>query len=210
MQLNLAEALANFEEEAVLKEIEIRLAKEEDPVSIIRELQDGMCRVGERFDQGTYYLSELMMSADLFSSSMKLLEPRLEGLSRDFVGRIVVGTPKGDIHDLGKNIFTTVIKAAGFEVHDLGVDVPVDRFIETIEQVRPDILGFSALITTSFETMKNVVDTLVEKGLRDELKIIIGGGVTTETVLKYVGADGQTIDAMAGVDMCKEFIGINK
>jgi methanogenic corrinoid protein MtbC1 len=122
------------------------------------------------------------------------------------VGKMVIGTPKGDIHDIGKNIFSNVAKGAGFEVHDLGVDVPVERFLEAVEEVKPEILAFSSLITTAFEPMKEVVDSLVEKGLRDNMKVIVGGGVTTDTVRKYVGADAQTIDAVEGIEMCKKFV----
>jgi len=204
----LAEALANFKRDYVLKTVKNRLENGEDPMRLVQELQKGMSLVGEKFDKGDYFLSELMMSADLFTRAMKLVEPRLEKTAQEIVGKIVMGTPKGDIHDIGKNIFSTVAKGAGFEVHDLGVDVPVERFLEAIEEIEPQILGFSVLITTAFEPMKEVVDSLVEKGLRERIKVIVGGGVTTETVLRYVGADGQTIDALEGLKLCKKFVGL--
>jgi len=204
----LAEALANFKRDYVLETVKHRLENGEDPMRLVQELQKGMSLVGEKFDKGDYFLSELMMSADLFARAMKLVEPRLEKTAQEAVGKIVMGTPKGDIHDIGKNIFSTVAKGAGFEVHDLGVDVPVERFLEAIEEIEPQILGFSVLITTAFEPMKEVVDSLVEKGLRERIKVIVGGGVTTETVLRYVGADGQTIDALEGLKLCKKFVGL--
>ena len=204
----LAEALANFKRDYVLETVKNRLENGEDPMRLVQELQKGMSLVGEKFDKGDYFLSELMMSADLFARAMKLVEPRLEKTAQETVGKIVMGTPKGDIHDIGKNIFSTVAKGAGFEVHDLGVDVPVERFLEAIEEIEPQILGFSVLITTAFEPMKEVVDSLVEKGLRERIKVIVGGGVTTETVLRYVGADGQTIDALEGLKLCKKFVGL--
>ncbi|MCP4665259.1 MAG: hypothetical protein GY849_02745 [Deltaproteobacteria bacterium] len=208
MEKSLAEALAAFERDVVLDQVKDRLEGGDDPIRILQELQEGMKTVGDRFSSGDYFLSELMMSADLFTQAMRLIEPKLEGLSQDTIGKIVVGTPKGDIHDLGKNIFVTVAKGAGFEVHDLGVDVPVPRFLEAVEEVHPDILGFSALITTAFGPMKEVVDSLKEKELRDKIRVIVGGGVTTKKVMEYVDADAQTIDAVEGIEICKGFVGL--
>ncbi len=207
MRKEIVESLVKFQRDVLLQAIERGLNDGEDPMDLMRNLQEGMKIVGERFSSGNYFLSELMMSADLFKQAMKLIEPKLEGMVQETIGKIVIGTPKGDIHDLGKDIFATVAKGAGFEVFNLGVDVPVERFLEAVEEVRPDILGFSALITTAFEPMKMVVDSLAEKGLREKIKIIIGGGVTTEKVLRYAGADAQTIDAVEGLEMCRQFVG---
>jgi len=206
MGKTLAEALVDFDQDLVLEEIKKRLDEGEEPIQIVRELQRGMGLIGERFNSGEFFLSELLMSADLFTKAMDILEPRLAGTVQETIGKIVIGTPKGDIHDIGKNIFSVVAKGAGFEVHDLGVDVPVNRFVEVVEEVRPQILGFSALLTTAFEPMKQVVDQLAEKGLRESLKVIVGGGVTTETVKKYLGADGQAIDAIDGLNQCKKLL----
>ncbi len=207
MSTNLPEALATFKADLVLDEVHRRLDGDEDPMAIVRELQDGMKTVGDLFSKGDYFLSELMMSADLFTRTMALIEPKLDGLVKETIGKMVIGTPKGDIHNIGKDIFIAVAKGAGFEVHDLGVDVPVEKFLEAVDQVKPDILGFSALITTAFEPMKVVVETLAEKGLRDNIKVIVGGGVTSATVKEYVGADAQTIDAVQGLDLCRSFVG---
>jgi len=204
MGKTLPQALASFDEDFVMAEVKNRLAVNESPLLLVNELQQGMSLVGERFSSGEYFLSELLMSADLFSRVMERLEPKLQGHAVETIGSIVIGTPKGDIHDMGKNIFSTVARGAGFEVYDLGVDVPPERFVAAVEEYKPQILGFSALITTAFDMMKNIVDTLVEKNLRKDLKIIIGGGVTTETVKKYVGADAQTIDAIEGLSLCKQ------
>ena len=206
MGKTLPQALASFDEDFVMAEVKSRLAVNESPLLLVNELQQGMSLVGERFSSGEYFLSELLMSADLFSRVMERLEPELQGQAVETIGSIVIGTPKGDIHDMGKNIFSTVARGAGFEVYDLGVDVPPERFVAAVEEYKPQILGFSALITTAFDMMKNIVDTLVEKDLRKDLKIIIGGGVTTGTVEKYVGADAQTIDAIEGLSFCKQFL----
>ena len=207
MNTNLIEALADFKTDVVLDAVKQRLSDGSDPIALLVELQQGMKLVGDRFTSGDYYLAELMMSADVFTQAMAIIEPKLEGLVQERLGKMVIGTPEGDIHDLGKNIFVTVAKGAGFEVFDLGVDVPVEKFVEAVEKFKPDILGFSALITSAFEPMKVVVEKLIEKGLRQDLKIIVGGGVTNEKVREYVGADAQVNDAMQGLECCKQFVG---
>jgi methanogenic corrinoid protein MtbC1 len=206
MKADLAAALVGFKKDVVLGEIMQRLGDSEAPLQLIRELQDGMGQIGQKFETGDYFLSELLMSADLFTKAMEILEPELQETAMDTIGTLVIGTPKGDIHDIGKNIFCTVAKGNGFEVIDLGIDVPAQRFVDAVAEIKPQILGFSALLTPSFEPMKAVVDLLVEQDLRDRVKIIVGGGVTTETVKKYVGADAQTADVMEGIKLCKKFL----
>jgi methanogenic corrinoid protein MtbC1 len=206
MKADLAAALVGFKKDVVLGEIMQRLGDGEAPLDLIRELQDGMGQIGQKFETGDYFLSELLMSADLFTKAMEILEPELQETAMDTIGTLVIGTPKGDIHDIGKNIFCTVAKGNGFEVIDLGIDVPAQRFVDAVAEIKPQILGFSALLTPSFEPMKAVVDLLVEQDLRDRVKIIVGGGVTTETVKKYVGADAQTADVMEGIKLCKKFL----
>jgi len=207
MRKTIPEALVDFDEDFLLAEVDNRLDAGERPMALIQELQEGMHIIGDRFNSGDFFLSELMMSGDLFTKAMAILEPKLKGEAQETIGRIVIGTPKGDIHDLGKNIFCVVAKGAGFEISDLGVDVSVDDFVQAVEQKKPQILAFSALITTAFDAMKEVVEALTEKGLRGSVKIIVGGGVTTETVRTYIGADGQTTDAIEGLNLCKAIVG---
>jgi len=207
MTKTISEALTDFDEDILMEEVQKRLDSGGDPLELVRELQEGMEKTGKRFDAGEYFLSDLMMSAALFTKAMEVVEPKLAGSARETIGKIVIGTPRGDIHEIGKNIFTVMAKGIGFEIHDLGVNVPAEKFVEVVEKVKPDILGFSALLTTAFESMKQVVDQLSEKGLRDDLKIIVGGGVTTEKVREYLGADGQSTDVMDGLNQCKAFVG---
>ncbi len=206
MKEDLPRALVEFKKDIVLGEIMKRLGDGEAAIQLIRELQEGMGLIGQKFESGDYFLSELLMSADLFAKAMEILEPKLQETAMDTIGKMVIGTPKGDIHDIGKNIFCTVAKGNGFEIIDLGINVPVQRFVDAVAEIKPHILGFSALLTPSFEPMKTVVDLLVEQGLRDQIKIIIGGGVTTETVKQFVGADAQTADVMEGIKLCKGFL----
>lgn len=207
MTKTISEMLTDFEEDSLIEAVEKRLESGGDALVLVRELQDGMEMTGQRFDAGEYFLSDLMMSAALFSKAMEIVEPKLSGTNQKNIGKIVIGTPRGDIHEIGKNIFTVMAKGMGFEIIDLGVNVPVEKFVEAVEKEKPQILGFSALLTTAFESMKQVVDQLTEKGLRDDLKIIVGGGVTTETVREYLGADGQATDVMDGLNQCKAFVG---
>ena len=201
-------ALADFDEDFVLETLKTRLEGGELPLTLLKELQQGMMIVGERYNK-QYYLSDLMLSADLFRRSMEILTPSLSAETGDFIGRILIGTPKGDIHDLGKNIFASLARGLGFEVMDLGVNVPVETFIEAVKEFKPHILGFSALLTPAFMPMKEVVDTLVDQNLRVSLKVIVGGGVVTATVKEFVGADGFTTDAMDGLNQCKAFVDVS-
>ncbi|HEC38328.1 MAG TPA: hypothetical protein ENI29_08830 [bacterium] len=136
------------------------------------------------------------------------MEPYLKETKpdEDFKGKIIIVTLQGDIHDLGKNILATLLKLEGFEVIDLGVDVNPDIVVEKVKEIQPDFLGFSALLTITFDPMKDVIEKLKEAGLRDKLKIMVGGGITTPLVKDYIGADFQTIDAMEGVNYCLEII----
>lgn len=200
--------LADFDEDFVLETLKSRLKDGEPPLALLKELQKGMALVGERYEK-EYFLSDLMLSADLFRRSMEVLIPSLSAEKGEFVGRLLIGTPKGDIHDLGKNIFTSLARGLGFEVMDLGVNVPVETFVEKVKEFKPDILGFSALITPGFTPMKEVVDILKAQKLRASLKVIVGGGVVTSTVKEFIGADGFTTDAMDGLNQCKAFVGIS-
>ncbi|MEW6186116.1 MAG: cobalamin-dependent protein [Thermodesulfobacteriota bacterium] len=208
MTKELAAALADFDEDMLLETLKTRLESGEPPLSLLKELQKGMGMVGERYNKD-YFLSDLMLSADLFQRSMEILAPSLTAQTGDFVGRMVIGTPKGDIHDLGKNIFCSLARGVGFEVMDLGVNVPVETFIKAVKDFKPHLLGFSALLTPGFTPMKEVMDQLADQNLRASLKVIVGGGVVTPTVKEFLGADGFTTDAMDGLKQCKTFLGID-
>ncbi|MFZ0927053.1 MAG: cobalamin-dependent protein [Syntrophobacteraceae bacterium] len=206
MTKDLGLALADFEEDFLLETLKTRLEGGEPALSLLKELQKGMILVGERYEKECY-LSDLMLSADLFRRSMEILTPSLSAKSGDSAGRMVIGTPRGDIHNIGKDIFTSLARGNGFEVMDLGVNVPEAQFVEAVKDFKPHILGFSALITPGFEPMKAVVDTLAALNLRASLKVIVGGGVVTATVKEFLMADGFCTDAMDGLNQCKAFMG---
>jgi methylmalonyl-CoA mutase cobalamin-binding domain/chain len=208
MTEELSDLILNFKRDAVLEIVERRLGDGEDPLRILDDCRRGMTLVGERFQQGDFFLADLIVSAEIFKDATAVIEPRLSRKRAAHTrGRVLMGTLQGDIHDLGKNILITMLKANGFEVHDLGVDVPPSAVIEKVKALKPQVVGFSALITTAFLSMKEAVALLQEAGLRDSVKVMIGGGVTTAGVRDYVGADFQTTDAMEGVAYCLKITG---
>ncbi len=208
MLSNLTKNLVELERDQVLSEIKERLSQGEDPMRIFEECKRGMDLVGEKYKNKEYFLAELMLSGDLFREAMELIEPFLGEIKTEgnVKGKVILATIQGDIHDLGKNILATLLKLEGFEVYDLGVDVDPDIVVEKVKELQPDFLGFSALLTITFDPMKTVIDKLKEAGLRDKLKVMVGGGITTSLVKDYTGADFQTIDAMEGVQYCLETI----
>ncbi len=208
MSSSLTKNLIELERDKVLAEIKERISQGEDPMKIFNECKQGMETVGEKYKKKEYFLAELMLSGDLFRESVELIEPYLgeKKTEGDIKGKIILVTMQGDIHDLGKNILATLLKLEGFKVYDLGVDVSPDIVVEKVKEIQPDFIGFSALLTVTFDPMKEVINKLNEAGLHDKLKIMVGGGITTSLVKDYIGADFQTIDAMEGVQYCLELI----
>ena len=201
-------AMADLKEQEVQQLVVQRLQSAASPTALLKELHKGLDIVGERYSNSEYYLSELILSSEIFKQAAALIEPHIKGTdAKQVIGKIVIGTPSGDIHDIGKNIIVTLLRIAGFEVFDLGVDVEPHAFINKLQETNASIIGLSALITPAFEPMKETVTLLNQTGLRERVKVIIGGGVTTEQVRHYVGADAQTMDAAEGVEICKKFIG---
>ena len=208
MSEGLSKALVELERDEVIKAVKGRVEEGEDPVGILEQCRQGMTIVGERFQKGDYFLAELMLSAEIFKEAVAILEPYLaKARPSKPLGKVLLATLKGDIHDLGKNIVATLLRAHGFEVYDLGVDVAPALVVERVEEIRPEFVGFSALITTAFPSMKEAADMLADAGLRDQLKLMVGGGVTTPMVREYIGADFQTTDAMEGVTYCLKLVG---
>jgi len=203
----LVDAIANIKEDEVLRMVRHRLEVGEEPIALLEECRAGMGIVGERFEKGEYFLGELIMSGEIFKQAMSFIEPKLTGDVRsETIGHVIMGTVKGDIHGIGKDIVTGLLRMSGFEVFDLGVDVAPEAFVEKLVESGAPILGMSALITPSFESMKNTVTAIEKRGIRDRVKVIIGGGIVIEQVKRYVGADAFTRDGAEGVKICKEFI----
>ena len=207
----LANAIADLKEDEVKKIVKNKIDSGVNPMTIVDECREGMQIVGERYKNKEYFLGELIMSGEIFKEAMAVVEPQLKaGQSDKPLAKMVLGTAKGDIHNIGKDIVAILLKAAGFEVYDMGIDVAPDVFVNKLKETGAPILGISGLLTPSFESMKLTVQAVEAAGLRNKVKIIIGGGIVTEVVRKYVGADAFTDDAPEGVELCKKLAGAVK
>jgi methylmalonyl-CoA mutase cobalamin-binding domain/chain len=207
----LANAIADLKEDEVKKLVQNKIESGVNPMSIVDECRQGMEIVGERYKNKEYFLGELIMSGEIFKEAMAAVEPKLKAGQLDKpIAKMVLGTAKGDIHNIGKDIVATLLKAAGFEVYDVGIDAAPEVFVNKLKETGSSILGISGLLTPSFESMKQTVKAIEAAGLRDKVKIIIGGGIVTEVVRKYVGADAFTDDAPEGVEICKKLVGAVK
>lgn len=204
----LAQALASLEKERVNKLVDAELNDGAAPLAIVSELNAGMGLVGERYTAGEYFLSELLYSSHIMKNVMSRLEPLLGDTGQsESIGTVVIGTVKGDIHDIGKNVVVALLRGVGFKVVDLGVDVPADVFVDKLKESGAGVLGLSALLNMTFPEMKNVVDAVVAAGIRNQVKIIIGGAPTDEQVRDYTGADYYALDAPDGVKICQQIYG---
>ncbi len=203
----LATMLAELKEEETLTAIRKALDEGADTLSLVEGLREGMALVGKRFEDKEYFLSELIMSAEIFKEAIALIDPYLEAGGGQSKGMVVIGTVKGDIHDIGKNIVATLLRCDGYEVHDLGVDVPSEVFVSKLKETGAVLLGLSGLLTLAFDSMKEAVDSLIEAGMRDKVKVIIGGGPVNEKVVEYTGADAYGIDAAHAVKLANQYLG---
>ncbi|MCR4435463.1 MAG: cobalamin-dependent protein [Clostridiales bacterium] len=212
MSKKLVEAMADLDEDLVLEEVKALVGQKVPAMDIIASLQEGMGIVGKRFEEKEYFLSELIMSAEIFNEASKLLGDGTGGAGNagtSKYGTFVMGTIYDDIHDIGKNIVTTVMSSNGFNVVDLGVDVPTAKYVEAIKQYKPKVIGISCLLTTAFDNIKECIQTLEKEGLRKDIKILIGGGPVDEATCKYVGADHVCKNAQETVEYSKKYMGIN-
>jgi methanogenic corrinoid protein MtbC1 len=208
-QESLSQLIANLEEQSTLDGVRKRLDAGDEPKTILEALNAGMNIVGENYTSGEYFLAELVMAAEIFKGAMEILEPAFEADpgGREVAGKLVIGTVKGDLHDIGKNIFVGLARNAGFQVSDLGIDVKPETFIEHVRKDGADLVGLSGILTLSLEPMQETVAQLKETGLRDQVKVIIGGLAIDELWSKRVGADAFTDDAYEGLRMIERFMG---
>lgn len=205
------QCLSDLENSGRIRELVSKALDRKVPLLDIIEkgLREGLEEVGRRYEAGKYFLSELLFAALLMDEALKVLEPHLEKVSIKKRGTIVLGTVKGDIHDIGKNIFKMFAQASGFNVYDLGIDVDAQKFIEKVVETNAEILGLSALLTTTRNEMKVVIDALVRKGIRNRVKVIIGGNAVDKNFAEEIGADAAAKDAVDGVEICKKWVGVN-
>jgi methylmalonyl-CoA mutase cobalamin-binding domain/chain len=204
----LGQAILDLNEEETLTLVEKKLADGDDPMAIIQECNQGMVAIGKGFEKEIFFLAELVKSGAIFKNAMRLLEPHLgDQVENTSKGRVVIGTVKDDIHDIGKNIVVTLLKGTGYKVIDLGVDVAADKFVAAVKDSGAKVVGLSALLNMTYPRMKEVVEAFEEAGMREKVTIIIGGAPCNEEVRQSVGADHFATDAGKGVRICNEVYG---
>jgi len=208
MAKDLVNTLADLKEQEALKIVKDRLSAGEDPFKIMEDARKGMEIVGQRFASSEYFIPDLVYSGEILKEVTEMVKPKLTKTAESKkLGKIVFGTVAGDIHDIGKDIVVFMLDVSGFEVHDLGVDVSVQKFVDKIKETGAPIVGLSGFLTLAFDSMKETVDAIKAAGLRDKVKVMIGGGQMSDEVKIYTGADAYGKDAMAGVSLAKKWIG---
>jgi 5-methyltetrahydrofolate--homocysteine methyltransferase len=197
-----------MQEEEALKLTAELLDGGTDALSVLEACQKAMGMIGKRYEEGIYFLPELILAGEMMNQISELIKPKLSAAAEVArIGKVVIGTVQGDIHDIGKDTVSFMLDVNGFEVRDLGVDVSAQKFVEAIREFQPQVVGLSGFLTLAFDEMKGTVSAISDAGLRDSVKIMIGGGQMDEQVRKYTGADAYGKDAMAAVNLAKGWIG---
>ena len=210
MSGDLVNKLADLKEKEVLEIVENRLNAGDDPQSILDDTSRAMEIVGQRFSDGEYFIPDLVYSGEILKIIADMLKPKMTGAAETkHMGKVIIGTVAGDIHDIGKDIVTFCLDTNGFEVYDLGVDVSVDKFVDKIKETNTSVVGLSGFLTAAFDSMKETVEAIKAAGLRDKVKIMIGGGggAMDERLRDYTGADDYGMDAMDAVKLAKKWLG---
>ncbi|NHI92170.1 MAG: cobalamin-binding protein [Candidatus Lokiarchaeota archaeon] len=179
-----------------------------DPHELFSAMIAGLEQCGKLFEKKEFFLPDMMMASETFTKGMEILEPYLAQISIESTGKVLLGTVAGDVHDIGKNLVGFLLKSAGFEVIDIGTDIDTKRFIQAVKKYQPDILGMSALLTTTMQGMEDVIKLMDEEGLREKTKVIIGGGPVSKHFAEHIGADAYATDAVEGVNKVKELLGL--
>ena len=208
MDEDLVSLISELKQKEALQLTEQRLKSGEDPLKILDEGKKAMQIVGRRFSEGIYFIPDLVYSGKILGQVAELVKPGLaQAPHTDKLGKIVLGTVAGDLHDIGKNLVSFMLDVNGFTVYDLGIDVKPPIFVDKIREIRPQIVGMSGFLTSVYQVMKDTVDAIAAAGLRKEVKIMNGGGVMDEEVRKFAGADAYGQDAMAAVDLARDWLG---
>jgi len=203
---NLKDLIVDLNEVDAIELVKNKIKNGEDPLKILVEVREAMAIVGQKYEEGEFFLPDLMMSGEILSQISELLEPELKSSDKiEIKGEVILGTVSGDIHDIGKDIVKFMLEANGFKVYDLGVNVPKEKFIEAIKKEKVKIVGLSGFLTLAFDAMKDTIESIKKEGLRDQVKIMIGGGQIDDTLKDYVGADAYGKDAVKAVELAKEW-----
>ena len=206
MDLPLSQKLADLDEEGTLAAVRQELAAGKEPLAVLDACREGMIQVGKRYETGEYFVSDLMLASEIFKQTAEILSPVMTTTATATKGRVVIGTVQGDIHDIGKDLVVNMVKANGYEVTDLGVDVPPEKFIATLKETGATVLGLSGLLTIGYDAMKRTITAVDEAGLRSAVRVMIGGGPINAEVCKYTGADAWGRDAQGAVALCEEWL----
>ncbi|MFC1860534.1 B12-binding domain-containing protein [Chloroflexota bacterium] len=210
MSKELVKAISELHEDEALRLAQQAIDKGEDPTDILGDCSAAMKIVGKRFEEGEYYLPELIASGAMLKKVSDIVKPKLKaGTAKGGVGRkgkIVIGAVHGDVHDIGKGIVSFLLDTNGYEVHDLGVDVPEGKFVEAVKEFKPQVVAMSGLLSSIYDSMQSTIKAIEKAGLRSKVKIMIGGGMIDENVKSYTGADAYGKDAMAAVTLANEWI----
>ncbi|MEJ2456268.1 MAG: cobalamin-dependent protein [Candidatus Thiodiazotropha sp.] len=208
----LVEWLADmYEEEAIALSNKMLLEDGKDPMRVLDLCRAAMDIVGQRFEEGEYFLPELVLAGEMLDNIGAVAKPLIkqtEGGEQAKLGKVLIGTVHGDLHDIGKNIVSFMLDINGFEVKDIGIDVPVQTFIDEINEFKPDVVGLSGFLTLAFDSMKETIEAFGQAGMREQFKIMIGGGQIDETVRTYTGADAFGVNAVEAVNLCRNWMGV--
>jgi methanogenic corrinoid protein MtbC1 len=209
---NLVNWLADMnEDDAFALAKKMLLEEKVDPLRVLELCRNAMDIVGKRFEKGEYFLPELVLAGEMLDNIGAIAKPLIKqapGEEPKKLAKVLIGTVHGDLHDIGKNIVTFMLDINGFEVKDIGIDVPVKTFIDEIGAFQPDVVGLSGFLTLAFDSMKETIEAIRDAGMRDKLKIMIGGGQVDETVRNYTGADAFGTNAIDAVSLCKNWVGV--
>jgi 5-methyltetrahydrofolate--homocysteine methyltransferase len=205
----LYDAVVNGDANTAREVTERALAEKVDPLTLVNEqMAPAMKEVGRRFEACDYFVPELLLSARAMKASLELLRPILAARGDEPVGRVVIGTVKGDLHDIGKNLVAAMLEGGGFEVIDLGVNVTPEKFIETVKEKKANVVSMSALLTTTMLSMKGTIEAFRQAGLRDQVKVLIGGAPITKKFADEIGADGYGENAVEAVALARKALGL--
>ncbi|NIS82420.1 MAG: methionine synthase [Anaerolineales bacterium] len=208
MSKKLVNAIADMKEEEALNIVKKMVEDGPEPTAILDAAREAMDIVGQRYEKGDYFLPELMLAGEMMAQITETIRPELAKMPEvKRLGKVLIGTVEGDIHDIGKNIVTFMLDVNGFEVQDLGVDVSPQKFVEAIKKFKPQVVALSGFLTLAFDAMKETTAAIAEAGLRDDVHIMVGGGQVNEEIGKFAGADAYGRDAMAGVTLAKKWTG---
>ncbi|HNS77389.1 MAG TPA: cobalamin-dependent protein [Syntrophorhabdus sp.] len=208
MNETLINLMADLQEEETLAMVNTMIKEGVNPMDILSDARSAMEIVGNRFETSEYFIPDLMMAGEIMKGISDIVKPLLQSDDASAKkGKVLIGTVAGDIHDIGKDIVTFMLDVSGYDVLDIGIDVPVQTFVDKIREFQPSVVGLSGFLTLAFDSMKKTVEAIEKAGLRDNLKIMIGGGQMDDEVRKYVRADAYGKDAVAAVNLCKQWIG---